>query len=219
MTLAQASLRPVGLALPQPPLLVISDRRQMRLPVEAWAEAVFRGGCRWLSLREKDLEPAARLALLRRLVETGRRYGAAVTLHGDPAEALAAEAAGVHLPGGGSPRAARRLLGAAALIGVSAHARAEAEAAAHAGAGYVSLSPVFPSASKPNYGPPLGLAGLRAAAGGLAVPVVALGGVTEANAAGCLAAGAAAVAVMGPVARAADPAAATARLLAALARR
>jgi len=46
--------RDIGLRLPVPPLLVISDRHQARQPLEQVAEAVFAGGCRWFSLREKD---------------------------------------------------------------------------------------------------------------------------------------------------------------------
>ena len=62
--------------LPDPPLLVITDRRQARGPLEMVAEAAFAGGCRWLSLREKDLDALSREALLRRLVTIGRRFGA-----------------------------------------------------------------------------------------------------------------------------------------------
>jgi len=47
-----------------PPLLIISDRRQARLPLEKVAEAAFLGGCRWFSLREKDLPSAERPPLL-----------------------------------------------------------------------------------------------------------------------------------------------------------
>ena len=72
-----------------PPLLIISDRRQARLPLEKVAEAAFLGGCRWFSLREKDLPPAERRALLDALVTVGRRLGAVVTAHED-IEAVAA---------------------------------------------------------------------------------------------------------------------------------
>jgi drug/metabolite transporter (DMT)-like permease len=60
--------------LPRPPLLVITDRRQARLPLEAIAEAAFAAGARWLSLREKDLSPMDRLALLRRLSAIGAGF-------------------------------------------------------------------------------------------------------------------------------------------------
>src|SRR5438876_11576227 len=96
--------------LPSPPLLVISDRSQARRPLLEIAEAAFRGGCRWFSLREKDLPPAERGDLLRALVLLGRRFGATVTAHEDIAAVVAAEAEGVHLPGGGDPAAARRRL-------------------------------------------------------------------------------------------------------------
>jgi thiamine-phosphate pyrophosphorylase len=73
---------------------------------------------------------------------------------------------------------------------------------------YVTVSPVYPSASKPGYGPALGLSTLRNWCAACAVPVLALGGVdSPARAAACVRAGAAGVAVMGTVMRAADPAA------------
>src|SRR5712671_1077336 len=189
--------------LPVPPLLVISDRRQARRPLEELAEAAFAGGGRWFSLREKDLPPAERRALLGALVAHGHRWGATVTVHDDIDAAAVADAGGVHLPSGGSPAAARlRLPGA--LIGASAHSAEEALGLLRAGADYVTVSPVFVTASKPGYGPALGLDGLARIVARAAGPVIALGGVTAANAAPCLAAGARGIAVMGEVMRAAD---------------
>jgi thiamine-phosphate pyrophosphorylase len=201
--------------LPTPPLLVISDRSQARRPVVAVAAAVFAGGGRWFSLREKDLPPAERRALLAELVVLGRRYGATVGIH-DDLDAAAAEGAGaIHLPGGGDPAAARRRM-PLALTGVSAHGAAEAVAQLAAGADYVTLSPIFLSGSKPGYGPALGLDGLAAAVQMAGGPVVALAGITPDNAAACFKAGAAGVAVMGEVMRAADPEAAVRALVGAI---
>jgi thiamine-phosphate pyrophosphorylase len=191
-------------SLPVPPLLVITDRHQARRPLEEIVATIFAGGCRWLSLREKDLDSAARLALLRRLVALGRRYGAAVMVHEDVEAALAGGAAGVHLPGGVSPAAARRRLGAEALIGCSVHDAAELAGLAAAGADYATLSPIFASASKPGYGPALGVERLAAAAAATTLPVIALGGIDATNAARCVAAGAAGVAVMGAAMAATD---------------
>lgn len=204
--------------LPAPPLLVISDRRQARRPLTEVAEAAFAGGCRWFSLREKDLPADERRALLAVLVVLGRRFGAVVTVHDDLAAALAVGASGVHLPGGGDPRQTRRRL-PKGLIGVSAHAAAEAAALLRAGADYATLSPVFPTASKPGYGPAIGIAELSAAVVA-ATPgaIIALGGVTPDNAALCRAAGARGIAVMGEVMRAADPQATVARLIDAFSR-
>src|SRR5215471_13219649 len=113
--------------LPVPPLLVISDRSQARRPLAAIFEAALAGGCRWFSLREKDLPPDERRRLLGELVELGHRCGAVVTAHADLDAAAATAADGVHLPGGENPAAARaRLPGA--LIGASAHSCAEAAA-------------------------------------------------------------------------------------------
>jgi thiamine-phosphate pyrophosphorylase len=199
-------------------LLVITDRRQARRSLEDTAASVFDGGARWLSLREKDLAPAERVALAARLVALARPRGAAVLVHEDLDAALQSGAAGVHLPSGADPATARRRLGRGALIGVSAHSAAEVQAAAARGADYVTVSPIFASASKPGYGPILGLATLAILARAVTIPVIALGGVTQATAAECRAAGAAGIAVMGHVMRAADPRAVTAQLVAALAR-
>jgi thiamine-phosphate pyrophosphorylase len=201
--------------LPDPPLLVISDRSQARLPLIDIAEAVFRGGCRWFSLREKDLPAAERRVLLADLVEFGRPSGAVVMAHEDIDAVEAVGATGVHLPAGSDPAAARRRL-PRGLIGVSAHSENEAGAQLRAGADYVTLSPIFLTDSKPGYGPALGLDALAAAAAKAPGPIVALGGVTPDNAAACLAAGARGVAVMGEIMRAADPEATIRQLLAAL---
>jgi thiamine-phosphate pyrophosphorylase len=203
--------------LPSPALLVISDRRQARLPLERIAEAAFAGGCRWFSLREKDLAPAERRLLLERLVAIGRAWGATVGVHDDLDSAAATGAAALHLPTGGDPAAARARLGAR-LIGVSAHSPEAAAAAFAAGADYVTASPVFATASKPGYEPSLGLDGLAAVAAAAPGPVLALAGVNPGNAGSCLAAGAHGVAVMGEVMRAAQPRATVEALLQALLR-
>jgi thiamine-phosphate pyrophosphorylase len=201
--------------LPVPPLLVISDRRQVRRPVEEVAEAIFASGCRWLSLREKDLPPAERRALLSALVVLARRWEATVTVHEDIDAAAMAGAGGVHLPSAGNPKAARARL-PDGLIGVSAHSAAEASALLGSGADYVTVSPVFITASKPGYGPAIGLDGLAEIVAQVPGPVIALGGITAANAPLCLAAGARGVAVMGEVMRATDPQAVVESILAAI---
>ncbi len=106
--------------LPVPPLLIISDRHQARQPLEQLAEAVLAGGCRWFSLREKDLPPAERRALLGALVVLGRRCGAMVSVHDDIDAVIVAGAGAVHLPSGSNPAAVRSRL-PRALIGASAH--------------------------------------------------------------------------------------------------
>jgi thiamine-phosphate pyrophosphorylase len=202
--------------LPDPPFLVISDRSQARRPLIEIAEAVFRAGCRWFSLREKDLPAAQRRDLLRELVTLGHRFGASVAAHDDIEAALAVGADGVHLPGGGDPAEARRRL-PTGLIGVSAHVPQEAAAQLEAGADYVTLSPIFLTASKPGYGPAVGIDALAAASRLSSGAVIALGGIDADNITACLAAGARGIAVMGEIMRAADPEATVHRLIAAMA--
>jgi thiamine-phosphate pyrophosphorylase len=200
--------------LPEPPLLVISDRSQAKRPLIEIAAAAFEGGCRWFSLREKDLPAAERCALLAELVALGRRYGATIMAHEDIDAVEAVGAAGVHLPSGSDPAAARRRL-PQSLIGASAHSSAEAAALLGAGADYVTLSPIFLTDSKPGFGPAIGLDTLAAAARTAPGPIIALAGIGPDNAAACIAAGARGVAVMGEVMRATDPEEMVRRLLAA----
>jgi thiamine-phosphate pyrophosphorylase len=190
--------------LPSPPLLVISDRWQAQRPLLEVAAAAFAGGCRWFSLREKEMAAHPRSTLLAALVMLGGRYGATVMAHDDLVGVTVAKAGGLHLPGGGDPKAARERL-PNGLIGASAHTAQEAATLIAAGADYVTISPIFLTDSKPGYGPALGLAGLAEAVAIAKGPVVALAGINPANARSCIDAGAAGIAVMGEVMRGADP--------------
>ncbi len=200
-----------------PRFLVITDRRQARLPVESVAELALAAGCPWLLLRDKDLFPEARKLLGTNLLNLSRSHCVRLSVSGDAALAAEIGADGLHLPADGDVAAARAALGPEALIGLSAHDLAEAERAAAAGADYVTLSPIFWSQSKPRYGPALGLKIMAEIARALPIPLYALGGVTPANAARAIAAGAAGVAVMGEVMRAEDPGALVGALAAACA--
>jgi thiamine-phosphate pyrophosphorylase len=205
--------------LPDPRLLLVTDRTQARAPLEDVVAGACAGGCRWVSLREKDLSADAQVALARRLVPTTRRFGARLTLHGDPALARAAGLDGVHLSAGSDAAAARAALGPNALVGISIHGTAEAAALDPTVVDYAIAGPAFLTASKPGYGPALGPEGLAAIRRATAVPVVAIGGIEAHNAADVMYAGAAGIAVMGSVMRAADPNKTIADLLVALGRR
>jgi thiamine-phosphate pyrophosphorylase len=187
------------------PLLVITDRHQARHSIETIASAIGRGGGRWLLLRDKDLACEERRDLAIRLAKIAAECGFALSVSTDVDLAAEVRAAGIHLQAAAAVAPARARLGSAAIIGVSAHGLDDVVAAAAAQADYVTLSPIFLTASKPGYGPALGTAALRAAAE-REFPVLALGGVTAETAAACLAAGARGVAVMGEIMRAGDPA-------------
>ena len=189
------------------PLLAVTDRHGHARPLAETVEAILKGGGRWIWFRDRDLEPEARRSLGAAVASRVRAHGGFLTVGGDIALAQALGADGVHLGGGSGPAAiaaARAALGQAALIGVSIHSPRDAAKAAGAGADYVTLSPIFPTASKPGYGPALGLVGL-AAVREAGLPVVALGGIDPDRVAACRAAGAAGVAIMGGVMRADDP--------------
>lgn len=202
--------------------MLITDRRSVSLTLPLVVARACIGGCRWISLREKDLSLAAQRDLLLTLRPIARQYGARLQAHGDltAGHFFAGLVDGLHLPSASSSdpdaagriAAARALLGPDALIGLSCHDMAAVRQAR--GADYVTLSPVFPTPSKPGYGPALGPARLSALPPD-APPVLALGGLTPATAALCRRSGAAGMAVMGGIMRAPDPQAATQALLAA----
>lgn len=206
------------------PLLVVTDRAGDAAEAGGHLlrnlDRLLGAGLRWIWFRERDMAPEARRDLAHEVAARVRERGGVLSIGGDPALAAELDAGGVHLPGGGTARdieAARALL-PRGLIGVSAHGPDEVDAAASAGADYATLSPIYPTASKPGYGPALGLAAIRrAAASGL--PVIALGGITPERVPDCLAAGAAACAVMGGLMHGDDPVAEARRYLAALGNR
>ncbi len=191
--------------VPDPPLLIVTDRRQARRPLPDVVAAALKAGCRWISIREKDLPADEQVLLARSLISITRRQGAKLTVHGDATLAAAAGADGVHLPAGSDPAAARALLGRQKLIGVSIHTVTEAENIDPSSVDYVLAGPAFETASKPGYGPELGRKGLAAIARATSVPVLAIGGINTARVADLIAGGAAGVGVMGSVMRSADP--------------
>jgi thiamine monophosphate synthase len=169
-------------------LVVLTDRRLAAGPLVEVVTAAVRGGAAWVVLRERDLPYAER----RRLAVTLRDRlppGRLIVAGPDP---LCADA--VHLSEADPLPAA-----GVSLAGRSCHGAPELSIE-----DYVTLSPIYPTSTKPGYGPALGPAVAAALAG--EVPWLALGGIdTPARAAECAAAGARGIAVMGAVMRAADP--------------
>jgi thiamine-phosphate pyrophosphorylase len=191
--------------LPDPPLLLVTDRRQARMPLTEVVRAALEAGCRWVSVREKDLPDDEQITLVRMLLPMAHRHGARLMLHGDAALAQSAGADGVHLSAGSDPVAARALLGPGKLVGVSIHTATEAAAIAPGTADYAIAGPAYETASKPGYGPEIGRKGLADLARAARVPLIAIGGLNATRAAEVLAAGMVGIAVMGGVMRASDP--------------
>ena len=139
------------------------------------------------------------------LVEIGRSIrgpcaaaGVTFVVNDDVDAALRAGADGAHL--GRDDSGSEWVRTAGLLLGLSASNPDEARDAEARGAAYVGAGPVWPTPSKPDAGPPLGLDGLAEICRAVAVPVVAIGGVDTTNAAECIHAGAAGVAVIRAVA-------------------
>jgi len=131
------------------------------------------------------------------LVERGRPFtelAALFVVNDDVDAAVALGAEGVHL--GQSDPGAERAREAGLLLGLSASSVEEAVEAERSGASYVGAGPVWATPSKLDAAPPLGLDGLAAICARVRVPVVAIGGVDASNAAECIRAGAAGVAVI-----------------------
>lgn len=200
-----------------PRVVLLTDRTQ--LPAEhCLVETVIechRAGLEAVVVREHDLEPYARRALLAQLARLPGLWVISSRIP-DPS------AHGLHLAA--HQPAPRPLVGLARRWGRSCHSRADVERAAGEGAAWVTLSPFAPSASKPGYGPALARsvwarsdwaqsATAPSAGAENPIPVLALGGITPDNAAQARAAGAHGVAVMGEVMRAPDPGDVVTRLL------
>lgn len=205
------------MAAPLPPLYAIVDldvcARAGRDPSAVAADLVG-AGVRLLQIRAKDHPAAPVLALVEAVLAVARPAGATVIVN-DRVDIAGAASAGVHVGQADLPPAvARRLLGPAAVIGVSTHTPAQLATALTAPVDYVAYGPVFATTTKADPDPVVGLDGLRiaarrAAAAGL--PLVAIGGITADTAAQVAAAGAAAVAVIGDLVGHAEPPAQRAR--------
>src|ERR1700740_3440342 len=113
--------------LPDPALLLVTDRHQARLPLADMVRAALSAGCRWVSVREKDLSDEDQITLALTLLPIARRHGARLTLHGDAAWGRAWGGVGLLWAGGRTPPPSRALLGPGKLIGASVHTATEAE--------------------------------------------------------------------------------------------
>jgi thiamine-phosphate pyrophosphorylase len=201
-----------------PRLYVILDRAAARgRDLTALADATIAGGCRMIQLREKEWPSGRLLPLGERLRARCRAAGVTFIVNDRVDLALVLDADGVHLGQDDlPPRAARPLLRPGMILGVSTHDAEQARAAQAAGADYVAVGSMFPTATKPDFqlvGPDL----IRKLRSELRVPLIGIGGITRANVAEVIRAGADGVAVISEVCAAADPAEATRELLSAIA--
>lgn len=179
--------------------------------------AALRGGARLVQVRAKDLPARAFLALAREGVAAARAEGGLLVVNDRPDVAFLAGADGVHVGQEDlSPRDARRLSAAGAIVGLSTHDDRQVEAAAGEPLDYLAIGPVFGTRTKPDARPVVGLEGVRSARARTRLPLVAIGGITAENARAVIDAGADGVAVLSAVLDGGDVLAAVRRLRAAV---
>jgi thiamine-phosphate pyrophosphorylase len=180
----------------------------------ALARIILDAGASVMQLRLKDAPGRELLAAARAIAAICRESGAMLIVDDRADIAMLAEAAGVHLGQEDLPlEAARRLVGRDMIIGISTHSAEQAIAAERGGADYVGFGPLFPGGLRKNTAGK-GLAMLREVRAAVSVPIVAIGGITEATVPEALAAGADACAIITDVVRAPDIAAKVRALLA-----
>jgi thiamine-phosphate pyrophosphorylase len=165
-------------------------------PVAA-AEQMLEGGATILQFRHKGFFSREVFAQLERVAQLCRDAGALFVVN-DRADLAALTGAALHLGQDDlAPSAARKVVGAKTLIGFSTHNEAQLRAAAAEPANYLALGPIFGTASKKNPDPVVGLDQLRRLRPLTNLPLVAIGGITRANARSVLDAGADSVAIIG----------------------
>jgi thiamine-phosphate pyrophosphorylase len=160
-------------------LCLILDQDILRIDPVAAAVLAQGGGVAFFQYRNKNGARREIYETALRLARSLRTSGALLILndHADIAAAVGAD--GVHLGQDDLPiAAARRILGAEALVGISTHSLEQAEAAQAAGADYIGFGPVYRTVTK-DAGEVRGLEELSAAAAAVSIPVIAIGGITR----------------------------------------
>jgi thiamine-phosphate pyrophosphorylase len=180
----------------------------------ALARILLDAGARAMQLRLKRAPGRELLAAARAIAALCRERGAMLFVDDRADIAMLAGAAGVHLGQEDLPLdAARRLVGRDMLVGISTHSVEQARAAERGGADYIGFGPLYAGGLRNNPAGQ-GLAMLRAVRAAVKIPVVAIGGITEATMPEALGAGADACAIITDVVRARDVAAKVRALLA-----
>ncbi len=190
--------------------VITDDTRIGPERLSASVAAALDGGARVVQYRDKGSDAGRRLAEARALRALTRSFDVPLLINDDVELAVAVAADGVHLGrDDNDPSEARDRLPSGSLIGVSCYNRFElAEQAAAQGADYIAFGSFFPSPTKP-HAVRADLQLLRRARGELAVPTVAIGGISPENGAALVAAGADMLAVISAVFAADDVTAAT----------
>ena len=168
------------------------------------ARELFDGGVRMVQVRNKNASARELLNQVTAILKFSPVDGQVIV--NDRADvALLAEAGGVHLGQADvPPQLVRRILPPTQLIGLSTHSAAQALESELIPVDYIAAGPVFPTSTKDDAAPVIGLDGLRDICSRVRRPVVAIGGITRENARDVFACGAASVAVISDLLRTDD---------------
>jgi thiamine-phosphate pyrophosphorylase len=165
-------------------------------PVKA-AGQVLDGGAKILQFRHKGFLSREAFAWLEQIAKLARAMGATLVVN-DRADLAKLFGAGLHLGQDDLlPSVARRVIGPHAMVGYSTHNEAQLRAACDEPANYLALGPIFGTVTKENPDPTVALDELRRLRPLSNRPLVAIGGITRANALKVIDAGADSVAVIG----------------------
>src|SRR5262245_26993938 len=199
--------------LPSPVYVILDPEVSRGRALPSMLDSVLAGGARLIQLRDKHTPLAELYPLALRLSDRCREAGALFIVNDRADLALAVGAGGLHIGQDDLPAAAaRRILPARMILGVSTHDPDQAYRALADGADYVAVGSIYPTGTKAGF-QLVGLELVRALRPEIPVPLVGIGGITADNAAQVLEAGADAVAVISAVCGADDPEAATRRLM------
>src|SRR6185436_3526301 len=184
-----------------PRVYALTDVHVSGLSHAEQVELLSAGGATLIQLREKEMSPREFYPQAKEAVAVAARRGVQLIINDRVDMALAVGAHGVHLGQDDMPpEAARRLLGDKAVIGYSTHNVEQAIAAINLPIDYLAIGPIFATTTKSDTAPVLGLEGLRAVREAIGrFPLVAIGGITHANARKVIQAGADSVAVISAV--------------------
>jgi thiamine-phosphate pyrophosphorylase len=195
-------------------LYLVTDRRLAGArPLEDLVRAAVRGGVTAVQLREKECGTREFVELARGLKKLLEPLDIPLLINDRVDVALAAGADGVHVGQSDMQYGdARRLLGPDAIIGLSVETLEQGGQAASLDLNYLGVGPIFPTGTKPDAAPHLGIEGLASLRAASRQALVAIGGINAANAAAVLRAGADGIAVVSAICAAGDPQAAAAEL-------
>jgi thiamine-phosphate pyrophosphorylase len=194
-------------------LHVLTDTADGRDPLPE-VEAALGAGAPVIQVRAKALTDRDLYAFAHAVATRCRAAGATCLIDDRADVAVAVGADGVHVGDEDLPIAAvRQVLGPDAIVGATARDPEAGTRLVAEGADYLGVGPTYTSTTKDGLPDPLGPAGVGAVASAVAVPVIAIAGITAARAPEVIAAGAHGIAVVAAVSRSPDPAEATRELL------